>query len=215
MLPPIHKICKAGTNYDFVADISPCVTCPDFRYMRTVRMHLWEENKDTYWLLQLFICPDLNKVYIISSSGCSFEMVASGGAMSGDFYDEYLNETIEIYMDDPTEDHLAWSCICNNIITSEILPNYEFEACSLPTIISYQSTGIMANDIHTFASNIQKQCCLLSLPPINLVPDVVPTIASFMKPSWLINPDVALSYIIDFKAMIDDRALPWTLFSDM
>ena len=201
----VSKISKSTDTYDFTADIRPSKTNPDSYYLRTIRLHVEEDNRNTYWLLQVYFCPEINKIYIISSSGCSFESVSSGGYLSGEAYDEQF-ETIEKYTDDPTENNLVWSIISDDILKT-IIDN--------PNIIYENAHEELIKDMKEYAKKIHTSSYRLSLPPLNLVKDVIPNISKFITPAWLIDPSIILSYTIDFKRLLDDTPLPWTLFTDL
>lgn len=198
---------KSTETYDYTADVHPSKTNPDCDNLRTIRLHVEEDNKDTYWFLQVYVCHEINKIYIISSSGCSFEMVSSGGYMSSEFHYECFDETIEKYTDDPTEDNLVWSIICVDILNTFGIEN--------PEIIYENSHEQLTKDMKEYAKNIHKSSYNLRLPPLNLVKDVIPNITKCITPKWLINPSIILSYTIDFKTLLDNTVLPWTLFTDM
>ena len=92
------SVCKCMTNqwdYGYVGEMCP-VTHDCFK---TVKVHIWDDDGDTFFFVQLMLCPEINTVYIVSCYGFAYSSLIDEG--------EFL---------DPTGYDNEWNCLCHDVI---------------------------------------------------------------------------------------------------
>lgn len=171
----IYKSMRNPQDYGYAAEINDCqIDC-----FKTIKVHLWDDDGDTFYFVQIMLCPEINTVYVVSCYGFAYSSLDDEG--------EFM---------DPTGHPHEWCCLCDEIITPFLnWPNK-------PGIELFEQDNF---DMRTspFKEELMNNSKILGYAPLNLDGLIINNIYEQSLPTWLkIGKDNIGPHAIDFKAQL-------------